>query len=134
MQRRRPARGIDRSPQRLAIDGDHRLAGRRRAFAERGGKAGHEATESLLEDRGIEKAKNPAERIVARHAVLKPQKFFSTGSLALPNIAISEQLSAPHKVAAKAIGNTSDRSCQAFSARGSGTASNSMRRPCIAIS
>src|SRR5262249_30934218 len=52
-------------------------------------------------------------------------------SFAQPNSAISEQCCAPHSTAKNAINMISTRSCRTFSALGSGTLSNAVRKSCI---
>src|SRR5262249_61979809 len=52
-------------------------------------------------------------------------------SFAQPNSAISEQCCAPHNTARNAINMISTRSCRTFSALGSGTLSNAVRKSCI---
>src|SRR5215471_9598756 len=52
-------------------------------------------------------------------------------SFAQPNSAISEQCCAPHSTARNAINMISTRSCRTFSALGSGTLSNAVRKSCI---
>src|SRR5262245_41522343 len=53
-------------------------------------------------------------------------------SFARPNAAISEQCWAPHSTARNAINRISIRSWREFSALGSGTLSNAVRKSCIA--
>jgi hypothetical protein len=81
------------------------------------GKGGHEAAECEFESLRLEQTEHPAERIVARDAMLqaKEEPHFDC-----PKSAISEHDSAPHSTAANAMNSTSKRSCLALSARGSG--------------
>jgi len=53
-------------------------------------------------------------------------------SMRAPEAAMSTHVPAPHSRAANAISKTSDRSCRALDARGSGTTSNNARNPRIA--
>src|ERR1035438_6792646 len=67
MQRRSRRRPIERAPQCLPINRNNSLASL--------GKVLHEANEPGVEACRIEQPEHAAERIVARNAVLKPQKF-----------------------------------------------------------
>src|SRR5215470_7948857 len=62
---------------------------------------------------------------------LSLRKRFRNLSFAQPNSAISEQYRAPHSTARNAINRISTKSCREFSALGSGTLSNAVRKSCI---
>src|SRR5262245_55829886 len=62
---------------------------------------------------------------------LSLRKRFRNLSFAQPNSAISEQCRAPHSTARNAINRISTKSCREFSALGSGTLSNAVRKSCI---
>jgi tetratricopeptide (TPR) repeat protein len=84
------------------------------------GKACNEPAEWGLERLWVQQAEDPAEGIVAGHPVLQLQDQPQQPSLDCPNVAMSEGPSAPHSVAARAMNKTSNNSCRALSALGSG--------------
>jgi hypothetical protein len=67
MQRRAPRRPVERAAQRLSIDGEHALAD--------GADVIEEGLEGPPEGGGAEQPEHPAERVVARQAILEAQKF-----------------------------------------------------------
>jgi hypothetical protein len=67
MQRRGRARPVERASHRLAVDRDDALAGL--------GKPPHEAEKPAMESRWVEQPEHPAEGVVARDAMLQPQKL-----------------------------------------------------------
>ena len=66
MQRRLAAGLVERAAQNLAINRHHTLAGL--------GKPRHEPLETTAELLGVEQTEQPAERVVARSAVLQPEE------------------------------------------------------------
>ena len=88
----------------------HDRGGEPRAARQALGEGGREAAERHLERRRVEKAEDAAERVVARDPVQRARNSRRRGSLARPNSAMSQQVSAPHRVAAKAMTKISAKS------------------------
>ena len=67
MQRRAAGGAIEGAPQRLAVDGEHAVAG--------GAEIVEKGLEGAGEGRRIEQPEHPAEGVVARQAILQAQEF-----------------------------------------------------------
>ena len=109
MQRRHPGARLAGAGEGLAVD-RHDRAGEPRAARQALGEGGREAAERHLERRRVEKAEDAAERVVARDPVRQGQKLPQKGLLGAAEHAMSQQVSAPHRVAAKAMTKISAKS------------------------
>jgi hypothetical protein len=128
VQRRGTAASLVCPSNRLAIDCHH--AGKLDPVGL--GECGHKASEGPLESLRIERVEDAAERVVIGDSMWQskelPQQLFFGGC---KHLYIRRPLSSSHSMVANAMTITSNKSCSALGARGSGKALNILRIFCI---